>query len=73
MTDILHFTDGGKTYAKGFFNQNGASFYVLPGFMDKFLDKVGVLGVDPLAEESDFFIEEISELPGPDRCPPEVP
>lgn len=69
MTDILFFEEDGFTYAKGFFNQNGASFYVLPGHMDRFLEKVGVLGVDPLAEGADFYIEEINQLPGGTRCP----
>ncbi len=69
MEDIVYFTHEGRTYAKGFFNQNGHSFYVLPGHEELFERKVQAY----LAPETKYHVEVLSELPGPDLCPPEVP
>jgi len=69
VEDIVYFTHEGKTYAKGFFNQNGHSFYVLPGFEDRFQDKVDQY----LGPEMTYHLEVLPELPGPDLCPPTVP
>ncbi len=65
MSDIVYFVKDGLTYAKGFFNQNGFSFYVLKGHMDEFNKKLPVY----LQEDQEYHVEELSELPGPSCCP----
>jgi len=69
MEDIVYFTTNGKTYAKGFFNQNGHSFYILPGYEGMFDRQVKHY----LGPDVEFYFEVIPHLPGPDLCPPEVP
>jgi hypothetical protein len=60
MVDILRFEKDGVTYAKGFCNQEGRSFYVLPGYqgiLDEALKKVGV-------NKAWHTFEETQSLPG---------
>jgi len=69
MEDIVCFTHEGKTYAKGFFNQNGHSFYVLRGHVTMFEERVETY----LGTSAQYYLEISDELPGPEVCPPEVP
>jgi hypothetical protein len=69
MEDIVYFTYENLTYAKGFFNQNGHSFYVLPGFEEMFAEKVNRY----LGPDIKYHLEVLNELPGPELCPPTVP
>jgi hypothetical protein len=69
MTDVVFFEKDGLTYAKGFLNQEGYSFYVLEGYSALFEEKVNAL----LGDDLQYYVEELDELPGGTRCPPEVP
>ena len=73
MTDVLFFEKDGFTYAKGFFNQEGCSFYVLPGHKDVLYEKLEAMGLMAPYSATPTYVEELSDLPGGSRCPPEAP
>jgi hypothetical protein len=58
--DITYFTTNGHTWGKGFFNQNGHSFYVLQGFEEQFKAKVAQC----LAPNVPYVVEFSGSLPG---------
>ena len=73
MTDVLFFEKDGLTYAKGFFNQEGCSFYALKGYAELLYEKLEELGVLAPYSDTPTYVEELAELPGGTRCPPATP
>lgn len=68
--EIVYFTlDDGTVYAKGFFNQEGHSFYALPGYACRTEDRI----LRYLGPDTAYCLEILKELPGPSLCPPKVP
>jgi len=63
MVDIFHFEKDGVVYAKGFFNQEGFTFYVLKGHARKFYTATENI----LRMDTNFRVEEVDELPGEGR------
>ena len=60
MVDIFRFEKDGVVYAKGFFNQEGLTFYVLTGrSKDFYLAAENILRMN-----TDFYVEELDTLPG---------
>jgi len=62
--DITYFTNEGSAYAKGFFNQNGHSFYVLHGFEWLLHEKLA----EYLAPNTPYVVESTASLPGTNVC-----
>ena len=62
MTNTIWFEKDGFTYAKGFFNQEGFSLYVFPGYEDLLRKTLG-------ATIGYYRLESTPTLPGGTRCP----
>lgn len=60
MVDIFRFEKDGVLYAKGFFNQEGLTFYVLKGYRATFY----LAAENILRLGTDFYVEELDQLPG---------
>lgn len=60
MVDIIRLENDGETYAKGFINQEGLTFYILKEQERRFWD-------NPIANELSFQFEVVETLPGGSR------